>query len=682
MRLPGKQELSGASPLACACFALLDDCNSTEQSRTSRLYEGWSHQHVCRDPGQLDRVLEQVEADLAAGLHAVVLADYEWGVCLARHVSALERDTPLRPIASADVSTPGVPSQDTLRVLMYRRQTFLSASEADGFLAQRDEAGSIELPSVAGIANLNSSVSQDQFDHALSEIRRALESGDSYQVNYTYRLYFGAFGTPLALYRRLRAAQPVPFGALIALPDDTWILSCSPELFVEHRAGWLKTRPMKGTAARSGDPLRESDEALQLRCSPKDRAENLMIVDLLRNDLGQVAVTGSVQVPALFSVEPHGRVWQMTSTVSAELRADLSFADVLRALFPCGSITGAPKRRTMALIDEVESSARGLYTGAIGWLEARHVDLEEPPLAGGSAQRARSCGNFCMSVAIRTVVLGPTGADGCRPGSMGVGAGIVIDSEPRLEYEECSLKSRFLTSLDPGFDLFETMWASLESGIRHLDRHLERLEASARQLGFEWDRNTIEARLSAHLDALRLGVIEDRSSITRSGARESDVYRLRLTLRWSGESAIRSTPLVDQSLGSPVRILLADPLAGFSSTQADDFLLRHKTTARALYDRAWQYAEQHLAFDMIFCNQRGEVTEGARSNIFVRLNGRWVTPPLQSGLLPGVMRTVLLEDRGFGASVAVVHRHDLERADALIVCNALRGALPAVLIRA
>ncbi|AWG31218.1 aminodeoxychorismate synthase component I [Burkholderia cenocepacia] len=629
-----------------ASFALLDDCDSTASARSSRLYSGFVRERVCTDPAQLDAIDAALAQDLRDGLHAVVVGDYAFGRNLQR----------------------AQPGHAPLRFLLYARCERLSRDEVDAWLAQQDGGGT---PSIAGVAHVAKSVSRDAFDAAIGAVHDALRAGDSYQVNYTYRLNFDVFGTPLALYRRLRARQPVRYGALIALPGDAWVVSCSPELFVEKQGDVLRARPMKGTAPRSADPGEDAAAAAFLASDPKNRAENVMIVDLLRNDVSRIARTGTVKVPALFSVEPYASVWQMTSTVEAGWRDGTTFAQMLRALFPCGSITGAPKYKTMELIDAIESTPRGLYTGAIGWLDA---PKDEAGQAGAAASGGvAGCGDFCLSVAIRTLTLDAVDVDsndtdgtgtvtvGRRRGTMGVGAGIVLDSVAADEYAECELKARFLTDADPGFQLFETTAATRADGIRHLDRHLARLQRSADAFGFRFDADALRREIDARCAAL-----------DGDGA-----YRMKLTLAKDGATEIVAAPLRPLPAG-PVGVLLACE-HGFAPTRASDALLLHKTTRRAEYDRAWQAAEALGGFDMLFVNERGEVTEGGRSNLFVKLDGQWVTPPLASGVLPGVMRGVLLDDPAFGAVERVVTRDDLARAQGLLLTNALRGALDTVL---
>jgi para-aminobenzoate synthetase/4-amino-4-deoxychorismate lyase len=598
-----------------APFALLDDRDASSERPTSRLYTGFVREHRCRDAAGLDAAVAGAEADLAAGLHAVVLADYEWGAKLQR-----------AGLARADGSS-------SLCLLMFERVQRLARDDVTRWLEQAVEA------QPAGVMDWRESVSEAEFVAAIGRVHEAIRAGETYQVNYTYRMSGRAFGHPLALYRRLRARQPVPYGAVVALAGE-WILSCSPELFLRHDAGTLTAQPMKGTAPRSVPVEADHVLAKWLAEDTKNRAENLMIVDLLRNDLGRIAQLGSVKVPSLFAIQSHATVFQMTSTVQAALQPAHGFADVLRASFPCGSITGAPKLHTMDLIAQFEGTPRGLYTGSIGWLDA--------PLPG------RRCGDFCLSVAIRTLTLQEPASDGTRPARLGVGAGIVLDSEPLSEFEECRLKARFATAVDPGLALIESMAATRDGGIRHVERHLARLAASAAAFGFPYEEAALREALQRQVQALPPGP-----------------QRVRLVLGAHGIAELTAAPLPPLAEG-PVRLRLAGDPAPLPPA-----LARHKTTQRAAYDAAVQAAQTAGAFDTLFFDTRGRLTEGGRSNVFVRLGGRWWTPPVSDGVLPGVMRGVLLEDPQWAAAERSITRDELLRADEIVVCNALRGVLPA-----
>ena len=598
-------------------FALLDDRGASAEAPTSRVYTGFVREHACADAAGLNACWAAVEADQSAGLNALLLADYEWGEALVL----------------GQARTHGA-----LRVLMFSQLQRLSQAQATAWLqTQCGEA-------TAGVMQLQPSVDEAAFTQAIDRIHEAIRAGETYQVNHTYRLHGQAWGEPVALYRALRQRQPVAFGALLRLPSDRWVLSCSPELFLRQQAGVLTARPMKGTAPRIGVAEGDSETARLLSLDTKNRAENLMIVDLLRNDIGRVAVTGSVRVPALFVIEPYSTVFQMTSTIEARLRPDVGWPELLRATFPCGSITGAPKHRTMQIIGKLEGTPRGLYCGAIGWLDA--------------APAGQAVGDFCLSVAIRTLTLAPE-ERGQRALTLGIGAGIVLDSVAADELAECRLKARFLTALDPGFELFETLLHRPGAGLQHTGLHLARLAASARALGFAFDADAAQALLQHSLPALPAEVSA----------------RVRLALAHDGRLAVthaRLQPLADgpaNLLISPVLLLQHRPLAA------------HKTTRRAHYDAGVRAAGAVGAFDSLFLDSAGQLVEGGRSSVFLRLGGRWFTPPLAAGALPGIQRGLLLADPAWAAEERALQRHDLQAAEAIVVCNALRGALSARLLQ-
>ena len=611
-------------------FALLDDRHASPDLPASRLYLDFEREHCCTDPAALEAMWAAVEADQRSGLHAVLLADYEWGAKLLKAGH--------RQLAADDASA--------LRVLMFRRLSHLRAVEVDAWLdgLAMDDAGA------AGVMQLEPSVSRAAFEQAIGQIHERIAAGETYQVNYTFRLQGQAYGSPVRLYRRLRERQAVAYGALIRLPahaqgEAAHVLSLSPELFLRHGEGVLTARPMKGTAHRAADAEGDSETARHLAIDAKNRAENVMIVDLLRNDLGRLARIGSVEVTQLFEVEPYSTLFQMTSTVQAALRPEIGFADVLRAAFPCGSITGAPKHHTMELIAGLESTPRGLYCGAIGWVDAPR----------GTAR----VGDFCLSVAIRTLVLGPQ-AQGLRPARLGIGAGIVADSQAAAEFDECHLKARFLTGLDPGFELFETLLAQAgrdggPPALRHLDRHLARLGGSARALGFRFDPAAARELLSALLGTLAGGTN----------------WRVRLALSHDGGLKLQHGPLAALP-NEPVRLRVAQARLPDANP-----LAAHKTTLRQVYDEGVRAAERAGAFDGLFFTAGGRLAEGGRSSVFLKLGGRWFTPPVADGALPGVMRGCLLDDPAWAAAERTLRWDDLQQAEAIVVCNALRGALPA-----
>jgi para-aminobenzoate synthetase/4-amino-4-deoxychorismate lyase len=612
-----------------AIFALLDNAgpDASPPSR-SRLYRDYAGTLACHTIDEWPALLARLQEALAGGLYAVPVLGYELGEQLLGIVPPAQAQLHDSPLA---------------QVLLFRGYELLSSDEVTAWLAERAGAG-VSAGSPAGIADVRANVDEAAFTRAIERIREYIAAGDTYQVNYTYRIRFDAFGSIHALYARLRERQPVPYGALIGLPDGRAVLSLSPELFVRHDAGRLLARPMKGTAPASGDEDVDVVRSSALAADPKNRAENLMIVDLLRNDLGRIARTGSVGVPALFEVRRYSSVLQMTSTVQAQLADGTPLGAIFDALYPCGSITGAPKRRTMEIIHELEPAPRGIYTGALGWMD--------PPAFG--AQPGAQLGDFCLSVPIRTLVLQPA-HNGVRRGELGVGAGIVYDSDPAAEYAECRLKARFLTGLLNEFEIFETIRATREDGCRHLERHLARLRASAAYFGFAFAEELARAGAIAACAVLPANT----------------PHRLRLALKPDGEVVVHTAPLAP--LEGPVELLLSD-----DPVDSTALFARHKTSVRSRYDAAWKAAENVGAFDTLFFNERGELAEGGRSSVFVRVGERWYTPPLSSGVLPGVMRALLLEDPAWNAIECPISRETLERAQEIVVCNALRGPLRAV----
>jgi para-aminobenzoate synthetase/4-amino-4-deoxychorismate lyase len=471
---------------------------------------------------------------------------------------------------------------------------------------------------------LHPTISWDEstYQAAFATTKQYIAAGDSYQVNLTMHQHFPFAGEPFTLYRQLCAAQPAPFCAWLDLGDIA-IASASPELFFARSGQSIVMRPMKGTAPRGVDATEDQRLAGQLANSPKERAENLMIVDLVRSDLGRVAVTGSVAVPALFAVESYPTLHQMTSTVTANLRAGVSLGELLCALFPCGSVTGAPKRRSMEIIRELESGPRGLYCGAIGFVSPGE--------------------EMVFSVAIRTATL-----DLRRGiGELGIGSGITADAEATAEYRECLGKAVFLTSQAEVLRLIETLRWDAGRGYVLLEQHLRRLAASAKALGFACAPDELRRQLQAAV-----------------GSPENS-WKVRLLLAPDGSASIDTEPLIAPCAAAvPARVALA-------KTRIDprEPLLSHKTTWRPWYA---DVLERHPGcLDVLFCNVHDEVTEGTIHNLIVEKNRRLVTPPLRCGLLPGTLRGELLQ-QGI-VTEEVVLREELLAASRLWLINSVRG---------
>ena len=440
------------------------------------------------------------------------------------------------------------------------------------------------------------SVDRARYDAAIGTVHERIANGDVYQVNHTLRLRSRLAGDERGLYRDLCFAQRGRYAAYLNAGRYR-VCSASPELFFELADGHLTTRPMKGTAPRGRWPAEDDAAGEQLVASVKDRAENAMIVDLLRNDLGRVARPGGVRWSEVFAAERYETVWQLTSTVSAELEPHAGLVEIFRALFPSGSVTGAPKVRSMQVIAGLEDSPRGVYCGAVGFLG--------PP---GAAPVAR------FNVAIRTVTV--DGESGTA--EYGVGGGITWDSLAGAEYDETVAKARVLTERRPRFELLETILYEPDHGLRRLDRHLERLRGSAIYFGFALDERSVRAAL-------------DREAATAGGRRS----RIRLLLDRAGRITTASMPLATRP--EPARLELDDV-----PVDPADVMLFHKTSRRERYDAA--RARHPDADDVLLLNRRGEVTETTIANLAARLDGRWITPPLDAGLLPGTERAALLAE--------------------------------------
>ena len=478
--------------------------------------------------------------------------------------------------------------------------------------------------------------SQQQFEANVAAIRDHIIAGDTYQVNYTSRLRAGFDGDPVAFYHDLAAAQSGGYGTYI----DTGrfkIVSASPELFFDRYptgAGEdrLITRPMKGTSARGRWVAEDEQRRHELARSAKDRAENLIIVDLLRNDLGRVATFGSVAVTDLMAVERYDTVWQMTSTVVGRVDAEVPLNDVLTALFPCCSITGAPKVRTMQIIADLESTPRGVYTGAIGFVSPK--DAPGPRAS--------------FSVGIRTVVIDSETGEA----EYGVGGGITYDSVPTAEYEEAELKSEILRHGRSDFELLETMRWSPTGGWYWLDLHIDRLLESATYFGVPVD----VAELRSRLDQAVAG---------------GDESLVRLTVSRRGRLRVSVEPLPrPEGVASVAVAIDRDPIDRSSP------FLYHKTTRRSVYEE--RRARHPGAGDVLLVNGEGEITESTIANVGVKLGGEWFTPPVESGCLPGIYRRVLLE--AGKVKERRINLSDLENCEGLAVFNSVRLWRPAFVV--
>ena len=473
-------------------------------------------------------------------------------------------------------------------------------------------------------------VGVDEYEAAIRSIRDAIAAGDTYQVNYTFRLRSAFDGDPLALYAAMARAQSAGYCAYLDVGSHQ-VVSASPERFFSLDGSQIRVKPMKGTIRRGRWPSEDLELAARLQASDKDRAENLMIVDLLRNDLGRIARFGSVRADRLLDLERYDTVWQLTSEISAELVPESGVADVFGALFPSGSVTGAPKRRTMEIIRALEPSARGIYCGAIGYV---------------APHRRRAVFN----VAIRTAVVdGKTGRV-----EYGVGGGITWDSTPSGEYDEAMAKADVLRMRARPPGLFETLRWEPGAGYRLIERHLARLEASAGYFGYPWNRASVDQALDA----------------ATAGRGSAAVVRLTLSASGAVTVDMRPAPGPFGTPGNPgegVTVALAD-----ERVDSNDILLFHKTTVRDGYER--RAAARPDVDDVLLVNERGEVTESTIANVAVDTGTGWVTPPLDSGCLPGTYRAELIESGVLREAVVDIGAVT-DRPIALL--NSVRGWRPA-----
>ncbi len=596
-------------------FILLDDARA-EGASAAQLFENPREIFVAHRPGEVAAVLEAAEAARVAsgGTLAGYLA-YEAGLALEER---------LMPLADERSGAAG----PLVWFGLFDEVQHIPSAEVPAWLEER---GGSER---ASIGPLEHQLSTGAYIAAFDRLQEAIRAGDIYQANLTMPLAGAATGNPLALYREIRPAANAGYGGVI-FDGSHWLLSFSPELFFTLRDRSAKAKPMKGTRPRGTSPEEDAQLRAELDASIKDKAENLMIVDLLRNDLSRVSDAGSVQVDDPFTIETYPTVHTMVSTIRAELQEGKGAMDVIRAIFPCGSITGAPKIRAMELIHEVERDARGPYCGAIG-----RIGTDED----GKLDAA-------FNVAIRTVRLTP-GENQRHKVVVGVGGAIVADSKGMSEWRECLVKSSFLRREASGADLIESMLFDPEKGIELLELHLERMKASAAELGFAFDRHDTRNRIQALCFELE------------------EAAKLRILLSRGGETTLQAVPLGAGALPDPVRCKVM-PLPVVTG----DWRLRHKTTDRSFYDFGRLAAQREGADEVLFIRDDGLLTEASHSNIFVERDGKLLTPPATLGLLPGVQRRHLIEE---GRAVEAELRIE-DLADGFLLGNSVRGLMKAIL---
>ncbi|MGA7159343.1 MAG: aminodeoxychorismate synthase component I [Acidobacteriaceae bacterium] len=629
------------TPLPSAVHALVEASPNAILLETSRYDAANHHSYLFLNPtriltantfDEIPALFAQIEAALAEGLHVAGYLSYE---CNGHFEPSAAREITQPSPSTHDIPLAHLAAYPAPILFDHATGVFLTLPPplpGKPSPSAQDPSAEKPSPSAQDPSAQNLRISDADYLRSIERIQNYIAAGDTYQVNFTDAIEFRTTLSPATLFTALSQQQSVAYAAFLNLTTHH-ILSLSPELFFRIETqpnaatNKITTRPMKGTMPRGLDTAEDALAIQCLRHDEKNRAEHVMIVDLLRNDLGRIAATGTVRVDDLFSIERYETLFQMTSTISATLRPSLTFYDIFRALFPCGSITGAPKIRTMQIIRELEAHPRGIYTGVIGFIAPNR--------------------NAVFSVAIRTLVLANNLAH------MGVGGGIVADSVPEAEHREALLKASFLTRIHQPFELIETLL--FDHHYQRLPLHLDRLESSAAYFNFTCDRISIEAQLRAFAHFL-----DPRAH-----------HRIRLLLDRSGKLTLTSEPL---ALNPATVAVMISP----HRTHSTDPYLRHKTTNRRLYNDELTRARAAGFDEVLFLNERNELTEGAISNLFLEIPAtpsqpaQLLTPPLASGVLPGIMRRHLLETLP-NAQERVLTLADLQPPSTLYLCSSLRG---------
>jgi len=591
-------------------FVLLDDARASG-AVDAHVYDAPRQIFVARRADEVADVM--AAADAARQAEGGTLAGY------IAYEAGLALEPKLRGLADARSGAAG----PLVWLGLFDDVQILPADTVPDWLAARSKG-------TASLGPLDPQLSPGGYEQAFNALQEAIQAGDIYQANLTLPLAGSYRGDPIALYAALRPAAQAGYGGMV-FDGAHWLLSLSPELFFSLRGDAAKVKPMKGTRPRGQDEAADAALAQELAGSVKDKAENLMIVDLMRNDLSRVAVAGSVQVEAPFAVESYPTVHQMVSTVQAQLQPGKRAADLVRAIFPCGSITGAPKIRAMEMIDQTERDARGPYCGAIGRIDAN--------------------GDAAFNVAIRTLRLTPV-ENNQGKAVLGVGSAIVADSEAMPEWRESILKGGFARQQAGGFDLIESMRFDPDTGMEFLEFHLERMKTSAAELGFSFDRHQTRNQIQALCFELE------------------GPAKIRLLLARSGAIALEAQELGEPP-GEPLEcIVLPMPV------DSGDWRLRHKTSDRGFYQGALSVAHGEGAQEALLLRDDGLLTEGSWTNIFVERDGILLTPPADLGLLPGILRHSLIE--AGKARVTNLQIADLEQG--FLLGNAVRGLMKAKLM--
>lgn len=582
-------------------YILLENTKSTEDD--ALLFEHPMEEIICRDGRQLHECLQRIDALRRQGYYLAGYVSYEAGYFL---------------VDKKDFITNQTEHNDVILLHMYAFKDVvkIAQTEVNEYFKQLDVGD-------AQLKNITFGLSQADYAKGFDVIQKNIKDGNTYQINFTTKFKFDCEGRDLALYQSLRARQKVEFGAILKFSEYS-VLSISPELFFKKHGQRIESKPMKGTFARHSDPIQDQAVIDFMRHDDKTLSENVMIVDLIRNDMSRITQPGSVSVKNLFEIQSYETVHQMISTVTGKVDSDISVETIFTNLFPCGSITGAPKISTMQIIESLEKEPRGVYTGAIGYITPEN--------------------DMCFNVPIRTVVLNHDGQ-----AELGVGGGIIHGSVCEEEYNECLLKAKFLTSIQT-YQLIESMlWDAQSQAIVRLDKHIERLEKSARSLNFSLDVEQVRRSLTDLVNHIPVD------------------SKIRILVHKAGKYEMTHSPIDAPSLETKYIQLSTQKM------DANNILLRHKTTERQVYDEEFAKASNNGCYDVLFMNVHDEITECSRHNIFIVKDGQWYTPPIDAGLLGGVKRAELIEELADQCTVKSLKLDDVLSADQIFLTNSVRG---------
>ena len=602
MRNAIRRILNGSAP-----FVLLDTAKPDPRNRSSLLFHGPIDIYKTRNLSEVPALLEAIEK--AGQRH--YLAGY------IAYEAAFALEERLRPLSNGLRSFPA----DLVWFAAFPKPIAINPMEFRALASPGQRIGSARpLLSTPRFA-----LTQQEYARRVTRIREQIVEGETYQVNFTFDAWVRSTLSSTELYLKLRDGQRTPYCALLCTGSRD-LLSFSPELFFRKTGRLVEVKPMKGTAPRGRSVEEDERLAVALSADPKNRAENVMIVDLLRNDLGRVCEPGSIDTVKLFEIEQHPSLFQMTSTVRGRLRPECGFSALIKNLFPCGSVTGAPKIRTMEIIHALEKGLRGVYCGAIGYLSPQ--------------------GKAVFNVPIRTLQR----SKGKRTWQYRIGSGVVWDSDADSEWKECLLKARFLAQdKERDFELFESLLFK-NGNFLYLKEHTARLSVSAERLGFAFDAKEYGRVLK-----------KIRQRIKRKTS-----FKIRLRLNQQGLFQFDADSLV-----TPVEPFSDKLMLSEKRVDPDNLFLYHKTTRREWYEEAMRLFRAHCCYDMLFLNMHGEVTEGARNNIFIQQGNRLFTPPLCCGLLPGILRGRLL--RSGKCREKILTLQDVRNAQAVYMGNSVRG---------